>query len=191
MSTARNSEATRGGALRAVMRQVPVPVTVVTACSAEGAPYGITIGSFTSVSLQPPLISFNVSEEANAFERLVSAERFAVHMLSRRQAPLAEHFADPDLPLGRQFEGVRWQDGPDGVPVLEGAQAVLHCRAHVHFPAGDSTIVIGRVTGITRRGSVTTGPLLYHQRGYRTVEVETRGPGGRMLETPDPQNAKS
>ena len=217
MSTAssnQTAEDASGAALRAVMRQVPAPVTVVTGRSAEGQPFGITIGSFTSVSLRPPLISFNVSEEAMSYEWLAEAEHFAVHLLSRRQMPLAVRFADPGRPPKRQFEGVGWRDGPGGVPVLAGALAVLHCRPHARFRAGDSDIVVGRVTAVANaalrtdpKGVPAAKPLLYHQRGYRTVEAKARtasaqdaeerssAPEKRSArgapETPAPKSAKS
>jgi flavin reductase (DIM6/NTAB) family NADH-FMN oxidoreductase RutF len=176
-SPGERAEHVGGGALRAVMRQVPTPVTVVTARAEDGHPFGITIGSFASVSLDPPLVSFNVSEEARTHRWLSAVERFAVHVLSREQASLAARFADPGLPPDAQFEDVAWCEGRPGPPVLDGVLAVLHCRLHARFRAGDSDIVVGCVTGVEDaalaadpRGVPAADPLVYHQRGYRTVK---------------------
>jgi flavin reductase (DIM6/NTAB) family NADH-FMN oxidoreductase RutF len=185
-------------ALRAVMREVPSPVTVVTArAGASGErPFGITIGSLASVSLRPPLVSFNVSEEARTYGWIEAAERFAVHVLRAGQAALAERFADPGLPLAEQFAGLAWHSGPEGRPVLDGALAVLHCRLHSRIRAGDSDLVVGRVTG-TEGAAPAADPLVYYRRGYRTVasasssgELASRS-ASDASETPAPKSAKS
>ncbi len=102
-----------GQVLRHVMRHVPSPVTVVTAAGA-GERRGITIGSFTSVSLEPPLISLNVAREAQMHPVLAAASHFAVHVLREDQAHLARRFSLPDLTSADQFEGVAFRPGPGG-----------------------------------------------------------------------------
>ena len=117
MNTAtETTENVNGAALRAVLRQVPSPVTVVTARSDEGQPFGITIGSFASVSLRPPLVSFNVSKGARTYRLLAKAERLAVHVLRREQAALAARFADPGRSPEQQFAGVDWRAGEHRLP---------------------------------------------------------------------------
>lgn len=158
-----------GVVLRDVMREVPSPVTVVTL----GGPTemrGITIGSFASTSLHPPLISFNVSRDAQIFDALVVSDRFAVHVLSDRQAHLADHFATPDQTSEQQFDDVAYRVDPLGTPVLLDVLAVLYCERYEVTEAGDHSIVVGRVT------SVEIGeegrPLLYYNRSYRHVGRE-------------------
>ena len=85
-----------GEALREAMRRIVSPVVVVTVESDEVL-RGATIGSFTSVSLEPPLVSFNVTRETALHRALVRAERYAVHLLAAEHADLAAHFAIPDL----------------------------------------------------------------------------------------------
>ncbi|PSQ99622.1 MAG: flavin reductase [Bacteroidetes bacterium QS_9_68_14] len=187
-----------GAALRAVMREVPSPVTVVTArAGASGnEPFGITIGSLASVSLEPPLVSFNVSKGARTYEWIDAAERFAVHVLRKGQAELAERFADPGLPPAEQFAGLAWHAGPEGRPVLDGTLAVLRCRVHSRIRAGDSDLVVGRVTG-TEDPAPGSDPLVYHRGGYRTVAPAsspleaTNRSASRAPETPAPKSAKS
>lgn len=160
-----------GEVLRHVMRQVPSPVTVVTVAG-EGEIRGITIGSFTSTSLRPPLISFNISRDAQAYAALVASERFAVHLLSDKQAHLADHFATPDLTSEEQFDAVPYQLDADGTPILLDALSVMHCDSFAIHDAGDHSIILGRITEI---GHSSDGePILYYDRTYRCIGREVQ-----------------
>lgn len=159
-----------GEALRRAMRRIAVPVVVVTT-EAEGAPRGATIGSFTSVSLDPPFVSFNVTRETALHRALCHADRFAVHLLAAEHAALAAHFARPDLDGEAQlapFPHRRFADGRP--PLVEGTLGVLVCRAESRFAAGDHAIFVGRVEALLpgRDGD----PLLYHHQTYRGVGKE-------------------
>src|SRR5690606_13511740 len=129
------------------MRQTAAPVVVVTA-EVGGEPRGATIGSFTSVSLDPPLVSFNVTRGTQLHRALCQADRFAVHLLGAEHAALAAHFAVPDLPGEAQFAPF----------------------PHRRFAAGDHAIFLGRVEAVLpgRDGP----PLLYHRQTYRGVGEE-------------------
>lgn len=161
--------AATGEALRSVLREVASPVVVVTTQTPDG-PHGATIGSFTSVSLDPPLVSFNVTHGTRLHDALAVADAWAVHLLSADQAELAEHFAVPDLSGPAQlapFPHVAPEDGP---PLLRHTLGVLRCRPHVQFEAGDHTVFVGEVqdliAGAGRR------PLLYYRQSYRGVGDE-------------------
>lgn len=155
-----------GEALRQMMRQVPSPVTIVTA-AVYGEMRGITIGSFTSVSLNPPLISFNVAQQARMHPLLLQARHFAVHILKAGQVALSQRFAEPGLSSAEQFEGLAYQRRPEGTPVLEGVLAVLYCRPYRIVEAGDHTIFVGEVIEVE---ALADGlPLLYYNRTYRAV----------------------
>ncbi len=167
-----------GEALRQVMRQVPSPVTVVTA-TANGEMRGITIGSFTSVSLEPPLVSFNVARQARMHPLLLQARHFAVHILGAHQVALSQRFAEPGRQGAEQFDGLAYRLNAEGTPVLEGVLAVLHCRPYRTVEAGDHTIFIGEVVRIE---TFAEGPpVLYYNQAYRTV--------GEMLAPGFPSNA--
>lgn len=159
-----------GERLRAVMRHVASPVTVVTV-SVGGEPRGATIGSFTSLSLRPPLVSFNVSRGSSFHRAFRQARHFAVHVLGGDQADVAEHFALPDTSSKEQFAAapVRvTQGGPDAPPLLAEALAVILCERWKMIPAGDHELVIGRVVEV--EASDTDGsPLVYLRRAYREV----------------------
>ena len=155
-----------GASLRRAMRGVPSPVTVVTAASAEEI-RGITIGSFTSVSLQPPLICFNVADTSRMYPVICQAERFNVHVLSDRQVKLSIAFAEPERDGKEQFRDIKYVLDPYGIPVLQRVVARLACKAHALHPTGDHAIVVGRVCGIKVNKMRT--PLVYLKQSYLKV----------------------
>ena len=148
------------------MSCVPTAVTVVTAADVDDL-WGITIGSFTSVSLEPLLVSFNVACSSRMHDRIVGARRFAVHLLSAEQAQLSSIFADPDR-LGKdQFAQVTYALDDDGIPILGGAIVVFKCASHNMLPAGDHTLIVAKVDSVMIAGK--DSPLVYVDRGYRTL----------------------
>lgn len=153
------------------MRRVASPVTVVTA-GGPGPMRGITIGSFTSVSLEPPLISFNVQHDAQMHGVIMDCARFAVHILSEEQAYLSEHFAVPDRGGEEQFEGIAYHLDLHGTPILTGVLAILHCTPHGTLEAGDHTIIVGEVVALEE--GVEGGPVLYYDRSYRGIGPEVQ-----------------
>ena len=158
-----------GEDLRTVMRQVPSPVTIVTCASPKGAK-GITIGSFTSVSLDPPLISFNVMHESAMHVVLRDAENYVVHILSEDQVALSERFSIPELSSTEQFKGVSHHLDNDAIPLLDNVLATLKCRPFNVVPAGDHTLFIGEVL---EANPISAGnPLLYYEQSYRKVGGE-------------------
>ncbi len=155
-----------GEELRAVMRHVPSPVAILAFPGPDG-PRGITIGSFTSVSLDPPLVSFNIMLESSMHDVLLSAEQYAVHILSDDQVTLSQRFAVPSISSAEQFDGIAHTVGGDGIPVIDGILASIKCRSHTVVPAGDHSLFIGEVLEINEAASGK--PLLYYQHSYRKV----------------------
>lgn len=154
---------------RMIMRRVPSPVVVVTAQGANEA-RGITIGSFTSVSLHPPLISLNVGNESRMADVMDTCEHFAIHVLGDEQVALANRFAMPDLTSSEQFDEVPHHYDAHGTPILHGASAVLHAVPHKSMKVADHTLWIGRVVDIAAEDD--HGAVLYYQRSYRGVGSE-------------------
>ena len=161
-----------GEALREAMRLLASPVVVVTA-EADGEPRGATIGSFTSVSLEPPLVSFNVTRDTRLHHILLRAEHFAVHVLAEDQAEMATHFARPDLDGFEQLASVPHSRGESRPPLIEGMLGVLVCRPESRFAAGDHSLFVGSVVEVLpgRDGA----PLVYHKGRYRGVGEPTAG----------------
>ncbi|MEX2601807.1 MAG: flavin reductase family protein [Balneolaceae bacterium] len=138
------SEDKRAEDLINVMRQIPFPVTVVTASNGSST-RGITIGSFTSLSMEPPLISFNVEKESQMHEILQECDSFVVQIPHAAQDELCTRFALPDQSDEEQFEGIAYRLSEKGVPILEDVVAVLECSPYKWVDAGDHTLIIGEV----------------------------------------------
>ncbi len=153
-------------ALKDVMRQLPFPVTIVTAAVGQEQ-RGITIGSFTSLSLDPPLISFNVDFAAQMNQLIKKAKHFAVHIPGTEQAHLCDHFAIPDQSGEEQFGSISYKFNGNGIPILKDIPTVIHCRGYTWFEAGDHTIIVGEVLDIDQHKE--TDGLLYYDRSYRSV----------------------
>lgn len=152
--------------LRTVMRRLPSPVTVVTS-AVEAEIRGITIGSFASTSLEPALISFNVSRESPMLDLLTRSGMFVVHFLRDSQSSLSERFAVPNLSGTEQFDQVDFALSDTGLPLLDGVLARLSCSVHAMHDAGDHMIVIGLVRESTELEEGQ--PLLYYDRRYVSV----------------------
>lgn len=150
--------------LRSVMARYPTGVTVVGVLDADRVPRGLTVNSFTSVSLEPPLILVCIGHESNSHEHLVQAAGFAVSILSDRQASVAERFAR--RPSEGRFEGVEWEPAPSGHPVVSEAVAWLDCVTDEVLEAGDHSILIGRAVAT---GMGTESALLFHRGALGSI----------------------
>ncbi len=155
-----------GDKLRMMMRRVPSPVTVVTAAGPDEM-RGMTVGSFTSVSLDPPLVSFNVALDAQMHDLIVNVEHFAVHLLSEAQADLSNNFAIPDRSGADQFADISYRLDAHGTPVLEDTLFVFFCAHHAVHPAGDHSLLVGEVLDIAE--GTEAMPLVYFDRSYRRL----------------------
>jgi flavin reductase (DIM6/NTAB) family NADH-FMN oxidoreductase RutF len=136
-------------------------VTVVTAFDSHGLPAGMTVNSFASVSLDPPLISIAIDHAASAFAVLEGAEFWTVNILESHQEALSRRFSA----IGSdRFDGVGWRRGPDDELLLDGALAWLVCQRWQSLEAGDHTMLIGQVVG--GEAAEHGRPLLYYRGGY-------------------------
>ncbi|GGQ17354.1 flavin reductase family protein [Streptosporangium pseudovulgare] len=133
-------------------------VVVITAQSG-GVPAGLTATSFSSVSLEPPLVSFCVDRDSTTWPRLRAADHFAVNILTSDQAGLAARFASKGV--DRFAEPTRWRPGPLGAPLLQDVSAHLVCLPHQTVDVGDHILVVGLIAEVSvgDRGL----PLLYHR----------------------------
>lgn len=144
---------------RTVMACFPTGVTIVATRDAQGEPVGLTVNSFTSVSLEPPLILVCINRDANTHDRLIEASSFTVNILSVTQAEVAMRFAK--RPSEGRFENVQWTAAPSGHPVLADAAAWLDCSIHEVIGAGDHSIVLARAVAV----GVGDKPALLFHRG--------------------------
>ena len=142
-------------------------VTVVTAFDAGGAPVGLTANSFTSVSLDPPLLLFCLDRRSRRAAVLQAAQAFAVNVLHAGQEALSTRFAR-GATKDDHLSDIGW-DRREGAPVLQDAMAVFACAKHAEHDGGDHLIVVGRVLQLEFRPE--QDPLLYFQGRYRSVHV--------------------
>ncbi|MBW3616930.1 MAG: flavin reductase family protein [Proteobacteria bacterium] len=140
-------------------------VTIVTAFDPDGRAVGLTANSFTSVSLDPPLLLFCLDRRSRRAPVFQSAERFAVNVLHAGQEALSTRFARG---TSEGMDGVDLVE-EDGAPVLRDAMAVFSCRPHAAYDGGDHCILIGRVSRL--RFEPGQDPLIYFQGRYRSVHV--------------------
>ncbi|MEX1211916.1 MAG: flavin reductase family protein [Balneolaceae bacterium] len=161
------SQSSEADNLIRIMRHLAYPVTIVTA-RAGNRMRGITIGSFTSLSLDPPLISFNVTRDSQMYELFEQSSQFVVHFPCARQDALCTRFSLPDQSDDEQFDSIELDDsGPDGPPLLAGVNSRIHCRLEELKPAGDHSIVIGR---LTRSEFLKEEPAILYMNGqYRSL----------------------
>ena len=140
-------------------------VTVVTGRGADGTRIGLTANSFTSVSLDPPLLLFCPANSASALPALRASGRFAINILDLDGQAVADRFAAkvPD-----RFADAEWHEW-EGLPILAHAKAAFACVLHADYDGGDHRILVGRVTRFTQ--AAEREPLLYLHGRYRRVHV--------------------
>jgi flavin reductase (DIM6/NTAB) family NADH-FMN oxidoreductase RutF len=149
------------------MAQFATGITVLTAGGEEG--HGMTANSFTSVSLDPPMVLCCVSRAARMHEAITAAQAFAVSILSADQRELARYFTDWRRPRGMaQFDSVDWVDGPlTGSPLLTGCLAWLECKLVSVYEGGDHSIFLGEVLHSSR--GTNPHALLFYGGGYHEI----------------------
>lgn len=145
------------------MREVPAPVSVVTV-TAQGRSAGLTVDSFVSLSLDPPLVGVALGRHAALHELVREARSFGISVLGSGQEHLAQHFARGVPPIGL-WTGIETHEGELGAPLIEGALVWIECRLAFEHPAGDHTLFVGDVVS-ARRGPAREA-LLHVRGGYR------------------------
>ena len=142
----------------------PTGVTVVTRLTPDRKPHGITVSSFASLSLQPPLVLVCIDLRSFFLKGLAEGEMFAINVLGEDQKHLSIHFSRP-REEGR-FRDVLWHEGEHGVPLLAGAVATFQCELNRGVDAGDHRILIGIVRRLECR---KLPPLLWCHGSYHTM----------------------
>jgi flavin reductase len=153
-------------AFRAAMGSFPTGVTVVTVASGERTMHGMTVNSFSSVSLDPMLVLVCLNATSRGLGLIEEAGAFVVNVLSAGQQDVSRCFADRHRPVGpMMFDGVPFDPGLTGCPVLAGAAASFECRLRQAHPAGDHLIVLGEVVALVHRPHLE--PLIFHAGTYK------------------------
>ncbi len=164
-------------ALRNAFGTFMTGVTVVTSVDAKGQSNGFTANSFTSVSLDPPLVLVCLANTSSNYDALINAKGFAVNVLAQTQVEVANTFARP---VDDRFAAVDWHSGPEGSPIIDGASAWFDCRMHKTVDAGDHVILMGEVMAFD---STPTPGLGYARGAYVTASTaaEALGTGTNLV----------
>lgn len=133
--------------LRRTLGQFATGVTIVTCLADDGTPVGMTANSFSSVSLDPPLVLWSLDRRARSFPHFSTARHFAFSVLAQDQVDLSNRFAQPGA---EKFASVDWRPGIAGVPLIPDPAAHFECAQHATFDGGDHLIIVGRVERFVR-----------------------------------------
>ncbi|MFK7871052.1 MAG: flavin reductase family protein [Roseobacter sp.] len=155
-------DATRQQDLRAAFGEFATGVTIVTTLQGDKL-VGMTANSFSSVSLEPPLVMWCPAKSSSRHTAFAAASHFAVHVLAADQEALALAFAR----RADAFDTVETTQTPQGVPLMPGCLARFECRTHALHPAGDHSIILGEVERVTTRPAA---PLLFYQSAFRAFD---------------------
>lgn len=145
--------------LRHALGQFGTGVALITATTPEG-PLGMTANSFSSVSLDPPLVLWSAARSSRRHDGFAQAAQFCIHVLSVDQIEIAQHFAAQ----GQDFTPYPWEDGPNGAPTLHGCLATFHCDTYAVHRAGDHSIILGQITAAATQAELRDGLLFKRGR---------------------------
>jgi len=148
---------------RDVLGSFATGVIVVTTVDETGKPVGLTVNSFNSVSLHPPLILWSLALKAPSLRAFRASDCFVVNILSSDQQPLSRIFSTP---AENKFEAVDFELGLGGVPILKDTVAHMVCRTYARYPGGDHEIYVGEVLEIEDRKHA---PLVFHRGAFHQL----------------------
>lgn len=153
--------------LRRAMRAWTTGVTVVTA-KHNDRQYGMTVNSFTSISLEPPLVSLALRRLTHTHELVEGSGTFGVTILAADQKQLSDRFAGKFPEIKDRFEGVPTETLALDIPLLTGGIAYFNCRVIQSVAVGENTLFVAEVVAV--RGEGEGEPLVYHNRGYHRIK---------------------
>lgn len=159
------ADAPGGRDFRDTLGRFATGVTVITALSPEGTPVGLTISSFNSVSLDPPLILWSLSLNSPSLDSFRTASHYAVNVLSAEQQELSSRFASR---VTNRFADLPYRPGLGGAPLLEGCCAWFECAPEALYPGGDHLILVGRVERFSP--GPAQSPLIFHNARYNRLQ---------------------
>ncbi|MQY51377.1 flavin reductase family protein [Rhodocyclus tenuis] len=151
-------------AFRHALGRFTTGVTIVTARGADGQPIGLTVNSFNSVSLDPPLVVWSLSANSPRLADFVAASHFAVNVLAVDQQALSDRFAGRDP---ERFAGLEPRQGLGGAPLFDGCCAWFECANEIRHEGGDHLVFIGRVERFATGDAHV--PLVFHAGRYRAL----------------------
>jgi flavin reductase (DIM6/NTAB) family NADH-FMN oxidoreductase RutF len=155
---------------RSVLSHYPTGVCVVTAVN-DGEPTGFVVGTFTSVSLEPPLVGFFSDKKSTTFPKVRRARAFCANVLSAQDEQLCRLFAAKGAD---RFASIAWRPGPTGSPILECATAWIDCTLEQIHEVGDHLLVVGQVVDLAAHpADKPPDPLIFHRGRYGSYAPST------------------
>jgi flavin reductase (DIM6/NTAB) family NADH-FMN oxidoreductase RutF len=158
-------------AFRQALGQFATGVAVITAEAADGSAIGMTMSSFNSVSVDPPLILFSIDRKSFSLTAMTEAKGYAVNILGRDQEHLSNKFAKS---LGDKWAAVEHTLGHEAAPLIAGALAHFECAPYAHYDGGDHVIFVGRV--VRFMAYPDNEPLIFYRGAYRSLAGTERSP---------------
>lgn len=149
--------------LRQALGTFATGVTVVTCRGADGQAVGLTVNSFSALSLEPPLVLWSLRLSSPSLAAFDAASHFAINVLAEGQVDVSRRFASP---VGQKFDEGQWHEGVRRLPVLAGSAAVIECERVSMQSAGDHRLYIGRVLKLQAQA---VPPLVYHSGRYHLL----------------------
>lgn len=129
--------------------------------------YGFTANSFTSVSLDPALVSFCLSINASSFDAFLSAQYFAISILSTRQVDIAVRFASSGAD---KFQNIDFTENNFGIPLISNVLSSIECKKYKQIECGDHYIFIGKALKVNISSDLLTSPLIYYGKSYKELQ---------------------
>jgi 3-hydroxy-9,10-secoandrosta-1,3,5(10)-triene-9,17-dione monooxygenase reductase component len=158
--------------LRNALGRFTTGVTVITTCTGDGRPVGLTANSFSAASLEPPLVAWSLAARSGSLAAFRTARYFAVNVLAADQEPVGHRFIGPPP---ERFVGIDWTPGLEGIPLLGGCLARFECRTTHRMQAGDHWLFLGAVE---RFAYGTGAPLVFFASRYGLPPVDHRDGAG-------------
>jgi flavin reductase (DIM6/NTAB) family NADH-FMN oxidoreductase RutF len=155
------------GQFRDALGAFPTGVAVVTGLNDKGERVGVTVSSFNSVSISPPLVLFSIARHAHSYSAWAGMRGYAVNVLSQQQEEISNRFARA---LGDKWAGLIVLEGANGLPILPNALAVFECEAYARYNGGDHDIFVGRVTHLRRHAHKQEQPLIFFGGRHRRLD---------------------
>jgi len=178
MPTPETPEAFDVRAFRNALGCFPTGVAIITTVGPDGRPIGLTCNSFSSVSLEPPLVSWGLRLASKSLEAFRQAGAFAINILAEDQKELSARFASGTI--ADKFEGVEWSAGHRGLPVIAGSVASFECDKFAEHEAGDHMLFLGRVVRFEHGRQEPS--LVFYKGAYMMLTQSLRelAAGGRL-----------
>ena len=155
--------------LRNALGSYATGVTIITTIDQQSSPVAMTANSFSSVSLDPPLILWSIDRNSRSFDIFSTAEFFAVHILSQPQAHLSTLFAKK---IEDKFDQVQWHRGLNDIPIINEHLSCFQCHTKYTYDGGDHIIIVGEVLKFDDH-SASQEPLIFYHGRYRNLDAST------------------